>query len=61
MSPVQVLPEWMKTAKMYDIYGGKGIAGPTVSLEKENKRDSDKNRNGMTSEKCTLNPLKQGK
>ena len=51
MSPVQVLPEWMKTAKMYDIYGGKGIAGPTVSLEKENKRDSDKNRNGVTSKR----------
>ena len=51
MSPVQVLPEWMKTAKMYDIYGGNGIAGPTVSLEKENKRDNDKNRHGMMSKR----------
>ena len=48
---VQVLPEWMETAKMYDIYGGKGIAGPTVSLEKENKRNRDKNRNGMASKR----------
>ena len=36
----------METVKMYDIYGGKGAAGPPVLIKEERERKSEDFRNG---------------
>ena len=48
---LQVLPEWMETVKMYDIYGGKGVEGSPVLIKEEKQKKKEDFRNG---EMCSL-------
>ena len=46
----------METVKLYDIYGGQGVAGsPPVPIKEEKERKSEDFQNG---EKCNRNVFK---